>query len=146
MKIGVKSTFRPKMDSGQYIAARITPGVIAAIEQADQVVLQEALLIVAVDTGELKASGHVLEPKQTGKTVTGGVAFDANHAAYVEFGTGIRGAASAGAAVETAGFHITYSSTWPGMRAQPYLRPALDTARQQIREAFRSQVALRMVA
>jgi hypothetical protein len=52
------------------------------------------------------------------------------HAAYVEFGTGQRGAASAGAG------NGPYSETWPGMPAQPYLRPALDTARPAILGAF----------
>jgi hypothetical protein len=48
----------------------------------------------------------------------------------VEFGTGRRGASSAGAGP------YSYDPNWPGMVAQPYMRPALDTARPQILAAF----------
>jgi hypothetical protein len=46
------------------------------------------------------------------------------HAAYVEFGTGRRGAGSA-----PAGAPGGYDSHWPGMAAQPYLYPAAQMAR-----------------
>ncbi len=136
MTVSAKSVYRPRMSSGQFIAARITPGVIAAVEASDALVLQEAQALVPVRTGELKSSGHVVPVQQKGSTVVGGVAFDAGHAAYVEFGTGIRGAAGPGSGP------YPYSSTWPGMTPRPYLRPALDTAREAIRGIFRSQVAL----
>lgn len=53
---------------------------------------------------------------------------DNPHAAYVEFGTGQRGAASAGAAPGEGG----YDPDWPGMCAQPYMYPAA----QQMRPGF----------
>ena len=46
------------------------------------------------------------------------------HAAYVEFGTGRRGAESADA--REGGM---YDAEWPGMAAQPYMQPAADRAR-----------------
>jgi hypothetical protein len=138
MKISATATYRPRMDSGQFMAAVINPGVVASVEASDQLVLSEALAIVPVDTGELKASGAVVPVVQKGSTVVGGVCFSANHAAYVEYGTGIRGASSPGAGP------YPYSTTWPGMRAQPYLRPALDVARKAIAGIFASQVALRL--
>ncbi len=138
MKLHATSTYTPRSTAGQFIETNVTPGVIAAVEASDQLVLQESQMLVPVDTGELKASGSVLPVESTGKTVSGGVVYTAGHAGYVEYGTGIRGASSPGAGP------YPYSSTWAGMPAQPYLRPALDTAREAIRGLFRSQVALRL--
>ena len=138
MIVSAKSVYRPRLSTGQFIDAKITPGVIAAVEASDAMVLQEAQAIVPVRSGELLASGKVLPVEQKGSTVVGGVAFTAHHAAYVEFGTGIRGAAGPGSGP------YPYSTTWPGMSPQPYLRPALDTAREAIRGLFRSQVALNL--
>ena len=105
-----------------------------SVEQSAEVVLEEAEAIVAVDTGELRESGHV-EIEVNGAEATGYVVFDSDHAAYVEFGTGQRGATSPGAG------DGPYDPNWPGMVAQPYLRPALDTARPAIVEIFRDNVA-----
>ena len=44
------------------------------------------------------------------------------HAAYVEFGTGRRGAASGGVSPVRGG----YDPDWPGMSAQPYLYPMAE--------------------
>lgn len=104
-------------------------------EQAAEVVLEEAEAIVPVDTGELRESGHT-EIEVEGSTVHGYVVFDSPHAGYVEFGTGQRGAASEGAGP------YPYDPNWPGMVAQPYARPALDTARPAIIEIFRDNVVL----
>ncbi len=138
MRLTAKSIYTPRSTAGQFIEINVTPGVIAGVQASDQLVLQESQILVPVDTGELKSSGAVLPVEDTGKTVSGGVVYTAPHAGYVEYGTGIAGAASPGAGP------YPYSSTWAGMPAQPYLRPALDTAREAIRELFRSQVALRL--
>ena len=45
---------------------------------------------------------------------------DNPHAAYVEFGTGRRGAGSSS--------KVSYDPDWPGMAAQPYMQPAADMA------------------
>ena len=126
------STFRS--GTGQFIAGKITPAVRAGVEAFGNLVLQEAQAIVPVDTGELRDSGSVTV-EEGDKRVVAHVVFSAPHAAFVEFGTGQRGAGSPGAGP------YSYSPTWPGMAAQPYLRPALDTAREAGKELFRSQVA-----
>ncbi len=105
-----------------------------SVEQSALIVLEEAEAIVPFDTGELRESGHTEIAAAENNTVTGKVIFDAEHAGFVEFGTGIRGASSAGAGPGP------YSGSWPGMTAQPYLRPALDTARPAILEVFRDNV------
>ncbi len=101
-----------------------------SVEQSAEIVLEEAEAIVAVDTGELRESGHV-EIEVKGAEATSYVVFDAEHAAFVEYGTGQRGAASPGAG------EGPYDPNWPGMVSQPYLRPALDTARPAIVEIFK---------
>jgi HK97 gp10 family phage protein len=102
-----------------------------SVEQGAAIVLEEAEAIVPVDTGELRESGHVEIVSPTSAAVV----FDSEHAAYVEYGTGRRGAASPGAGAGP------YDPNWPGMVAQPFLRPALDTARPAIVEIFRDNLA-----
>lgn len=125
------ATYTPRGDMGRFIRERITPAVLQATKEAAEVVLLEAQAIVPVDTGELKNSGTVqlrdLEPEAT---AIADVVFAAGHAAYVEYGTGVRGAASPEAGP------YPYDPNWPGMPAQPYLRPALDTARKEMLGIF----------
>jgi HK97 gp10 family phage protein len=126
MSINLRATaqYTPRSDAGRFIASNIVPAVLEAAAAMGQVVLLEAQAIVPVDTGELKASGRTAV-RQTGSSVVADVEFTAPHAAYVEYGTGIRGQESAGAGP------YPYSPTWPGMPAQPYLRPALEVARAE---------------
>ena len=97
--------------------------------------LEEAEAIVPVDTGALRESGHVELVVSSGPRPSAAVVFDQPYAAYLEYGTGQRGAASQGAG------EGPYDPNWPGMVAQPYLRPALDTARPHIVEVFRDNAA-----
>ena len=52
------------------------------------------------------------------------------HAAYVEFGTGRRGAMSAGVSPANHG----YDGDWPGMAAQPYMYPMAQRMRGEFPE------------
>jgi HK97 gp10 family phage protein len=106
-----------------------------SVEQGAEAVLETAESIVPVDTGELRESGHV-EILQGGPQPSAAVVFDSDHAAYVEYGTGVRGAASAGAG------EGPYDPNWPGMPAQPYVRPALDIERPNIVEIFKANTAI----
>lgn len=134
MFIRATATYTPRSNSGQFISSRVTPAIRAGVEAFAGLVLQEAQSIVPVDTGKLRDSGSIVT-EQLEKTVRSQVVFSADHAGYVEFGTGIRGESSPGAGP------YPYSPTWPGMAARPYLRPALDTAREAGMMLFRSQVA-----
>ena len=129
------SRYVPRNGAGQFIQARIDEAVAQAVTGWATKVLETAQDIVPVDTGELRDSGHV-EVTQAGKTVAAAVVFDAPHSVYVEFGTGIRGAASPGAG------DGPYSSTWPGMAAQPYLRPAFDAHRDEAEPMAREYVGV----
>ncbi len=121
--IRATATFTPRGNVGQFISSVIAPANLAALADVAAIVLLEAQAIVPVDTGELRDSGHV-DVRETAASAVADVIFDAGHAAYVEYGTGIAGASSPGAGP------YPYSATWPGMRAQPYLRPALDNMRR----------------
>ena len=86
------------------------------IQAGAQVILDEALNRVPVDTGELYDSGH-LEVQSDDVLIV----FSAPHASYVEFG--IRN---------------------PNYPMQPYLRPALDEAEAQALSAIVDSVQSHM--
>ncbi len=125
-QIRATAQYTPRSDIGQFIAQRITPAVLAATEEAAQIVLVEAQAIVPVDTGALRDSGSVQPASVVNSRALAEVVFAEPYAAYVEFGTGVRGSKSPGAGP------YPYNPGWPGMAAQPYLRPALDTARAEM--------------
>lgn len=130
MNIRATSSFRP----GNLAAVQeaITARVLRATTKTTQAVLDDALEKVPVDIGDLQSSGHMVVTLE-GQTVHGSVIFDADHAAYVEFGTGIRGAASPGAGP------YPYKADWPGMPAQPYARPALDENEGTFKDNLRAE-------
>jgi hypothetical protein len=136
MKIRATATFRP----GNYAAveAKLLPRLIEGATVGANIVLDISQEMVPVDTGELKGSGRVSVEKQgtviTGYIVYGGDGID--YALYVEAGTGRRGATSAGSGP------WEYNLAWPGMVAEPYIRPALDIGRQDVLDAFRAALGL----
>ena len=143
MNIRAHATFR----AGDFarLEARIVPKIIAAVDEGTQAVLDESLRAVPVDTGELAASGGK-EVEWKGQRVQGFVSYTAGHAAFCEFGTGVRGEGTYPYPLPQTGVPITGSwiyhyriPNWTGMVARPFLRPALDWARDAIIGAFRSQ-------
>ena len=112
-------------------AATIRQATRLSSEQGAYIVFDVSQSLVHVDTGELKASGHVEVVSDTSAAVI----YDSDHAMYNEYGTGIRGAASPGAGPGP------YDPNWPGMAAIPFLRPALDSTRPEVLEVFRDNMA-----
>ena len=139
MNLTSYARYVPKDPGGRFIASIVDAAVLLAVTGWADKVLSTAQQLVPVDTGELKASGH-LEVSQSGKTVAAAVVFDAPYSVYVEFGTGIRGAASPGAG------DGPYSESWPGMAAQPYLRPAFDAHRNEAEGMTREFVGVALKA
>jgi HK97 gp10 family phage protein len=111
--------YTPRVD-GRFVTALVDEAVTSAITQWAERVLQTAQAIVPVDTGELRDSGRVVVQDKYAA-----VEFTSDHAVYVEYGTGRRGAASPGAGPGP------YNPNWPGMKAQPYLRPAFEEHREE---------------
>ena len=135
-RLNARVQFTPRAASGQFVS-RVAEGAANGVNNSLRIIFDRSQDLVAVRTGELKASGHIVEATDKGGMATGSVVYDANHAGYVEFGTGIRGSSSAGASGK-----VSYSPTWPGMPAQPYLRPAADESRQDIKAQMRQDLSV----
>lgn len=135
MNLTSYSNYQPRSGAGRFIEAKITEAITSAVTAWAERVLATAQSIVAVRSGDLLDSGHIVVT-ETGRTIAAAVVFDSPHSVFVEFGTGIRGAASPGAG------DVPYSPTWPGMAAQPYLRPAFDQHRFEAEPMARETVTV----
>jgi hypothetical protein len=124
------------------LEAIIVPRIIAAVDQATELVLGVSQQLVPVDTGELVSSGG-RETQWKGQRVTGTVSYSSPHASFIEFGTGIIGSGTYPYELPREGVPFTGSwvydykhQNWQGMPARPYLRPALDQSQGGIIAAF----------
>jgi HK97 gp10 family phage protein len=147
--MGLKASISVKIDSGkiQGILARVGQAVYNGVETGAKVIQESAQSIVPVDTGWLKDSISVEIGKGIGSMAGGGslsssafsvtaqIAPHAEYAAYVEYGTGSRGAASPGAG------DGPYNSSWAGMVAQPYMRPAYDENKGHVGDFIAAEVS-----
>ena len=131
MNLRATARFTPRSNLGQFIPAVVTPAVRAGTQAAGQLVQQTAQGYCPVETGALRDSIRV-SMVDSDKTVTAVVSAGMPYASYVEYGTGRRGGPAPYPHVES----------WPGMPAQPYMRPALDESRDAVRELFRNQLSL----
>jgi HK97 gp10 family phage protein len=134
MSIWATATWAPRGDLGRFTDVVITPVALETVRQAGEMIQHAAKRICPVDTGSLRDSIFI-EVQQLEKTARAIVAPTMHYAGYVEFGTGIRGASSPGAG------QGPYSPTWPGMPAQPYMRPALDEQKESIKDLFRANMS-----
>jgi HK97 gp10 family phage protein len=101
-----------------------------------------------VDTGHLRDSIRAWETVEGATVTAGGVSnagslldgdtssVNVDYAPYVEFGTGERGASSPGAGQGPYG-------AFPGMAAQPYMRPAINLEKltQTIKDAIQNMLS-----
>jgi hypothetical protein len=129
-----RSTFRA--GSFATLEALLVPKLTAGAQSAANIVLGISQSLVHVDTGELKASGKTTV-EWVGTKVTGYVVYTSPHAAYNEFGTGLRGADSG----EWRGPY-PYKQDWPGMTAIPFIRPAMDIGRAQVLTAWQAALGV----
>jgi len=136
-QLRARVTWAPRSDIGQFISTRITPAVRQATRDACDALVEEAKTLCPVDTGALRDSIKA-DVADGDRTVVGTVSANTSYASYVEYGTGIRGASSVGAGP------YPYSPNWPGMPAQPFMRPAADTSRDMIKERYKSALTVAM--
>ena len=129
------AVWKPRSDLGQFIRAKITPGAIVGVTAWGNAVFERSQELVHVDTGDLKASGKVVVVVEENR-VYARVQYDSDHAAFNEFGTGARGAASPGAG------DGPYNENWPGMAAIPFIRPASDEIKPEAKEIVKQSVRL----
>jgi HK97 gp10 family phage protein len=131
------ASYKPRSEfTGTFISGRVTPAVSASVEAAAQLIVNEAQAICPVDTGALRDSISAGGPVESNVSSVVKITAGAPYAGYLEFGTGIRGSESPDRGP------YPYSPTWPGMAPRPFLRPALDTTRDAVRELFASQLAI----
>ena len=106
-------------------------------------VKNEAKMLCPVKDGDLRKSISKQTVIRKGK-IRGIVYTNSDHAAYVEFGTGIRGQSSN----SNAEVNVTYKQDWSGMEAQPYLYPALKNNKDKVLNEIEKDVrkAIREVA
>jgi HK97 gp10 family phage protein len=124
------AVFTPRGAGGRFVPVVLAPAAAEGVNAALKVIYDRSQDLVAVDTGALKASGKINEAQNTGLSVSGSVEYTEPYAAFLEFGTGIRGAESAGAGAGP------YNPKWPGMAAQPFMRPAIDESHDEVKEAI----------
>ena len=130
--ISARAIFTPRNDLGQFVPVKIVPGVRASVEAACNTIKDAAQGYAPVDTGALRDSITV-EIDDSGTTVIGKVGPHVDYAEYVEYGTGQRGDPSA---------PYAHNENWPGMTAQPYMRPAYDENKPGIVELFKANLGV----
>lgn len=91
-----------------------------SLQKQGELVKSEAKTLCPVKSGDLRKSIRKSTKRYKGKIVAR-VYTNSDHAAYVEFGTGMRGEASN----TNSNVEVAYKQDWSGMEAQPYLYPAL---------------------
>lgn len=91
-----------------------------SLQKQGELVKSEAKTLCPVDSGDLRKSIRKSTKRYKGKIVSR-VYTNSDHAAYVEFGTGMRGEASN----TNSNVEVAYKQDWSGIEAQPYLYPAL---------------------
>ena len=87
---------------------------------------------VGTSTPHLRDTIRAEAPEQAGEILSANVITDSDHAAFVEFGTGRRGAQS--------GAGESYDMDWAGMAAQPYLQPAADAVKGDFLRKFSEEM------
>lgn len=126
-----------------------------AMNKATQLVHGQAKALAPVDTGQLAGSIH-MKVQDAGGELQGRVYTNAEHAAYVEFGTGIKGNGTYPYKVE--GLSLTYKDKgWAyfdedkgewiytkGQEAQPYMYPALKNHEKTIKKMLRDGVKTKL--
>lgn len=144
MSIVATATFTPGGSPRQVLEIRVLVKLFAGVRRAQRVVVDHARANVRVDSGELQRSIDAREPIDNLKEIVGEVVATAGHAAFVEFGTGLRGIGTYPFPLPQQGVPITGSwvydykrQQWVGMPAQPYMRPALDSARGEVLEELK---------
>lgn len=110
-----------------------------AVKKATAFVHGQAKELAPFDTGRLKGSIHMnVDVKYS--YVIGKVYTNLKYAPYVEFGTGIRGDGSYPYSPD--GLNLTYKKDWKGMKAQPYMYPALKGAEDYVKTMINEDIKL----
>lgn len=111
------------------------------VNKAAIMVEGQAKLLAPVDTGALSQSITVDPAAEDRGEVRARVVTDKEYAAYVEFGTGVRGAGSS--AHQPVSGSISYG-TRAGQLAQPYMHPAAEMTKPKINKLAADEIKKQM--
>lgn len=118
-----------------------TVSVEQAVNEACILVENDAKKRCPVDTGELRMSiTHEIE-ETSEKRTTGAVGTNLEYAPYVEFGTGIF--SSLGNGRQDRWSYKDAKGEWHstiGQQPQPYLHPALDDNREEVKKLIQKKI------
>lgn len=133
MGLNATSTFTPGAIDG--VLRAVAAGAQQGVQSVAQQLVETEQAYCPVRTGELRDSiaATVDQDEDTAFSMTVGP--DKDYAAYVEYGTGRRGADSADAGP------YPYDANWAGMTPEPYCRPALDEISPQYQDIVAAQIA-----
>ncbi len=141
--IAATATFTPNGDMHRFVDLYVQVVLFAKVQHSQEIVVEEAKAACPVDTGELQSSIMAGEITNEGQRIVGPVVASAPHAAFLEFGTGLRGVGTYPYPLpqenvpRTGNWQYDYRNVgWVGMPSQSFLRPALDTARAQVLAEF----------
>lgn len=137
MNFRATSTFRPA--DLVRVQQLFVPKIVAAVTEGCAAVVEEAQAIAPELTGDLKESIHTASVQLQGSVVSGTVTADSAHAEFVEYGTGERGEGTYPYELPEGWHYDAKDQGWQGHEAQPFMRPAQDTARPAILEAYAKQ-------
>lgn len=113
--------------------------VAKAVKKATTFVQGQAKELAPFDTGRLKGSIRMkVDVKDS--NVIGKVYTNLEYAPYLEFGTGIRGDGSYPYSPD--GLNLTYKKDWKGMKALPYMYPALKGAKNYVKTMINEEIKL----
>nr|DAP67095.1 MAG TPA: putative tail component [Caudoviricetes sp.] len=113
--------------------------VAKAVKKATTFVQGQAKELAPFDTGRLKGSIRMkVDVKDS--NVIGKVYTNLEYAPYLEFGTGIRGDGSYPYSPD--GLNLTYKKDWKGMKARPYMYPALKGAKNYVKTMINEEIKL----
>ncbi len=116
----------------QKLPESVERAIADGINKAAGIVEGSAKRLCPVDTGNLRGSIHIMKHATPGKEAKAVVGTNVEYAPYVEFGTGVRGAATN----ENSNVAVSYAQDWAGQAAQPFLAPALRSNKDRIERAI----------
>lgn len=111
-------------------------GAERALSRAALKVSADAKRKTPVDSGLLRASIHITSTVRQGEKLIAKVGTNVEYAPFVEFGTGFRGSVSN----ENSAVEVTFRDDWAGQFAQPFLWPALNQNKDEIRKFFEGEI------
>ena len=108
--------------------------VVLGVRNAAALVESQAKYLAPVDTGNLRNTIHMNQPKIMRGEVTASVSTNCEYAPFVEFGTGMKGNGSYPYKTDE---NLAYSPDWVGQPAQPYLGKALHDNKSKIQKIIK---------